>query len=141
MVGTELDITERKRIQDQQTFLAEVGTILAATLDFDETLAAIARLAVRQLADCVIVDLVSEGDEWRRPVVVHADPEKASLCETIKRFRLDRWLPHLGSAIIETEEPMLMAEIGPDYIASIAHGEEHLQSLRELDPRSMMAVP
>ncbi len=36
MVGTELDITERKRIQDGQAFLAEVGTILASSLPMEE---------------------------------------------------------------------------------------------------------
>src|SRR5262249_22843335 len=45
------DITEHKRIETEQTFLAEVGAVLAATLDYEDTLSNIARLAVRDLAD------------------------------------------------------------------------------------------
>lgn len=77
MVGTELDITERKRNQNEQAFLAEASTILASSLEFEDTVTGIARLALRQLADCVIVDVVERGDEVRRILVVHADPAKA----------------------------------------------------------------
>ncbi len=141
MVGTELDITERKRIQDEQSFLAEVGTILASTIEFEETLIRIARLAVGRLADCVIVDVVEEGEQVRRLLVLHADRAKTELSVKLERFRLDRGRPYLGSAILETEQPTLVSEIDPEDLESIAQNDEHLRVLRELDPKSMMAVP
>jgi PAS domain S-box-containing protein len=141
MVGIELDITERKRSQDEQAFLAEAGTILASSLEFEDTVSRIARLALRHLADCVIVDVVERGDEVRRILVMHADPTKRRLSEQLKRFRIDRARPYLASAMIETKQPALMSEIGAQYIESVAQSEEHLRLLRELDPRSMMVVP
>jgi PAS domain S-box-containing protein len=141
MVGTEFDITERKRSQDEQAFLAEAGTILASSLEFEDTVTAIARLALRQLADCVIVDVVERDNQVRRNLVVHADPAKRMLSEQLKRFRIDRARPYLASAMIETKQPALMSEVGVQYIESVAQNEEHLRALRELDPRSMMAVP
>ena len=136
--GIELDITERKRSQDEQAFLAEAGTILASSLEFEDTVSRIARLALRHLADCVIVDVVERGDEVRRILVMHADPTKRRLSEQLKRFRIDRARPYLASAMIETKQPALMSEIGAQYIESVAQSEEHLRLLRELDPRSMI---
>jgi PAS domain S-box-containing protein len=141
MVGTELDITDRKRVEAEHEFLAEAAMILASTLDLEDTLAGVARLAVRQLADCVIVDVVEAEDAVQRLLVAHADPARARLAQELERIPLDRRRPHLASAILETAEPTLMSEIDAGFIESVAQGEDHLRLLRELDPRSMMAIP
>src|SRR5829696_10220448 len=48
------DITERKRVEEAQRFLAKAGTTLSSSLDYRATLARVARLAVPYLADwCV----------------------------------------------------------------------------------------
>jgi PAS domain S-box-containing protein len=141
MVGTELDITERKRVQDRQAFLADVGEVLGSTLDFEDTLTHVARLAVRQMADCVFVDVIEAGDQLRRLLVVHADPAKTELCDELKRVCLDGDRLPLGAAIIDARRPTLMVDVGAEYIESVAENDEQLRSLRELDPRSMMAVP
>ena len=44
------DVTEQKRIENEQRFLAEVGPVLATTLDYEETLSRIAELAVRDVS-------------------------------------------------------------------------------------------
>lgn len=141
MVGTELDITERKRAQDEQAFLAEVGRVLAGTLETDQTLQEIGRLAVRGLADCVIVDLLDESAQLRRVLVVHGDSSKDALCAKLKDVRLDPRRPHLASAMLATGKPALLSKVGPHYVESVAQNEEHLRALRELDPRSIMTVP
>jgi PAS domain S-box-containing protein len=141
MVGTELDVTARRRAQDTSTFLAEVGHILASSLRVEDTLGRIARVSLRSLADCVIVDVVGEGEALRRVVVVHADPAKRELCEQLKHFRLDWRRPYLASKMLSTGRPALMSDVDPEYVVSVAQNEEHLKVLRELDPKSMMAVP
>src|SRR5690606_36522660 len=45
------DVSERKRIAREQAFLAEVGPLLAESLDFERTLARIGELAVREISD------------------------------------------------------------------------------------------
>ena len=49
--------------------------LLDRTLDFDETLRSLARLAVPDLADWCTVDVIDEG-ELRNVVVSHVDPSK-----------------------------------------------------------------
>jgi len=69
MLGTVLDITTRKRadielrrIEHEQRFLAEVGPVLASSLEYEKTLDRLAQLAVRELADLCIVIVSVEGD-------------------------------------------------------------------------------
>ena len=57
------DITDQKRIENEQRFLADVGAVLTSTLDYEDTLTNIAQLAVRDLADFCIVDVVEEDGE------------------------------------------------------------------------------
>jgi PAS domain S-box-containing protein len=142
MVGTELDITERKRIQDGQAFLAEVGTILASSLQMEETLSRIARVSLGSLADCVIVDIVEDdGDGLSRVLVVHADPTKEPLCEQIKRFRLARGRSLSGAEKPSAEKPRLVPEIDDSQLVAVAESEEHLRVIRELGPKSLISVP
>ena len=51
------DITELKRAERGQRFLAEASRVLAGSLDYEETLRAVARLAVPRMADWCAVDL------------------------------------------------------------------------------------
>ena len=55
------DITERTRIDKEQQFLAEAGAALAASLDYEQTLATVARLVVRDFADWCTIDLHREA--------------------------------------------------------------------------------
>ena len=68
------DITERKRIEKEQRFLAEAGAVLAASLDYEQTLATVAHLVVRDFADWCIVEVVEEHEQLRRRKVVSRDP-------------------------------------------------------------------
>ena len=45
----------------QASFLAEAGTALSASLDYEHTLATVARLAVPAMADWCAVDIVGPG--------------------------------------------------------------------------------
>ncbi|WP_224240153.1 GAF domain-containing protein [Hyalangium gracile] len=59
------DITERKRAEDSQRFLARAGSELASSLDDEVTLERVARLAVPSWADTCSVHLLEEGRQLR----------------------------------------------------------------------------
>jgi PAS domain S-box-containing protein len=77
LAGTVLDITERARADEVQRFLARAGEQLAGSLDFDTTLAALARLAVPDLGDWCAIDVLGEDGCVERVLVHHADPALA----------------------------------------------------------------
>ncbi len=135
------DMTERKRVEKEQQFLADAGAVLAATLDYEQTLATVARLVVRDFADWCIVDIVGDDEHLRRLKVASADPAKASLCELLERMPLDRDRPHLTRPVIETRRPLLIETVTSQRLESFAQGPDHLQLLRALDPLSLMALP
>ena len=81
------DVTEQKRAENDQRFLAEVGASLATTLDYEETLTRIAHLAVRAFADFCIIDTIEEDGEIRRIRVVGRDPSRDGVCDALRQFR------------------------------------------------------
>jgi PAS domain S-box-containing protein len=135
------DITERKRIEAEQRFLADAGAVLASSLDYEQTLTTLGHLVVRELADWCIVDVVEEGDRPRRLRVVSGDPDQASLAAQFERLQLDRHRAHLALPALDTRRPFLIERMTPERLASFAQSDEHLRHLRAIDPRSVMALP
>ena len=76
--------------ESQVRFLAEADSVLNESLDYDTTLASLARLAVPQVADWCIVDIV-EGAEIRRVAVAAADEEKQRALEGLQRDFPPTW--------------------------------------------------
>jgi len=69
------DVTDVTVAERAQRFLAQAGVVLASSLDYEQTLQRIARLAVPRLADWCAVSL-PEGHVFRTVAVAHADPAK-----------------------------------------------------------------
>jgi len=74
-VGTATDIEGRRRAEERQRFLAEAGWVLGSSLDYEQTLADVARLAVPRVADWCAVDIFV-GDRLERLALEHVDPLK-----------------------------------------------------------------
>ena len=55
------DITQVKRVQFAESFMAEASRVLASSMDYDETLARSRELAVPQIADWCAVDVALRG--------------------------------------------------------------------------------
>lgn len=60
------DVTDRKRTEAYQQFLAEVGIVLSRSLDYEATLTSVARLPVPTLADACILEVLDEVGEVHR---------------------------------------------------------------------------
>ena len=134
------DITYQKRIENEQRFLAEVGPVLATSLDYEETLSRIAELAVQSLADCCIVDLVEDTDEVRRLRVVSRDPAHARICEVL-RVLVDHKLPRLIRSALESRQPVLIPRVSSQDLEALALTDDHLEALRAIELQSVMAIP
>jgi PAS domain S-box-containing protein len=66
---------EKARLEHERAaFLADVGTVVADTLDAPVALATVARLAVPFLADACVMDLADGEGRLTRVAAVHADP-------------------------------------------------------------------
>jgi PAS domain S-box-containing protein len=141
LLGISEDITERRRIEKEQQFLAEANVALSASLDYEETLATVAQLVVRDVADWCIVEIMEEHENLGRLKVTSANPANAAVCARLEQMPIDRNRPYLGRAVVEQKQPLLIDHVSAEYLESVAQSPEHLQALRSVSPRSLMAVP
>jgi PAS domain S-box-containing protein len=132
--GTNTDVTD-------QRFLDEAARLLHASLSYDDTLQQLARLAIPELADWCVVDLVEDGG-IRRVATAHRDPAKVELAaEWARRYPLDRDAPTGPPNVIRTGEAELATEISDEMLARAALDEEHLRCARTLGLRSYVIAP
>ncbi|HEX5617690.1 MAG TPA: SpoIIE family protein phosphatase [Solirubrobacteraceae bacterium] len=135
------DISELKRAEEGHRFLSEASRVLASSLDYEETLRAVARLAVPHVADWCAVDLAGR-DELTRVAVAHVDPAKIQLAREVQqRYPPD---PHSGTGVygvLERGAAELYGEISDEMLAQTARDPEHLEIMRSIGIESAMLVP
>ena len=69
------DITTHKRAELAQRFLARSGEVLASSLNADDLLTEVAEMAVPDVADWCVVDVVAESGRLERKALAHVDPD------------------------------------------------------------------
>jgi PAS domain S-box-containing protein len=133
----------RERALERTQFLADVSALLDASLDYDETLAAVADLAVRRIADWCSIDMVDAERGLRNVAVAHVEPAKVALARELQqRYPPDLEAP-TGSAnvALRTGESELYAELTPELLERAGVDEEQVQLIRDLGMTSAMVVP
>ena len=123
------------------SFLAEASRVLGTSFDYQTTLSTLTHLAVPDLADYCIVDVVSEqGERLERIGAAHADPAKEPLLREVVRFwDVGDREHHFRSASMG--ESVLIPEITAEMAERSVVSEEHERLARQIWPRSVVAVP
>jgi serine phosphatase RsbU (regulator of sigma subunit) len=135
------DITDIKQAEDAQRFLAESSRLLARSLRVEETLPAVARLAVPKIADWCAIHLASERG-LRTLAIAHADPARQAPAEALEReYPPDPRDEHGVAAVVRTGRAQLYEEVGDDMLVASARDARHLELMRGLDIASAMIVP
>jgi PAS domain S-box-containing protein len=117
--------------------LSKVGA-LAGMLEYDEVLAAVARLSIPEFADWCIVDVVEEG-KLRRVEVAHREPARVAVAETLRRVpppALDPARPELLSG-----RSLFIADYSDAVATAHAWEPETIAIAREIGLRSLLVVP
>lgn len=140
-IGVARDITPVTRVEVTSRFLEEATQILASSLDYQTTLANVARLAVPDVADWCAVDVVDDEGRPHRLAVAHVDPAKEALAREIGERYGEREEGGLVRAVSESGKSLLFPEITDEQIASTARDAAHLETIRALGLHSAMLVP
>ncbi|HWA74424.1 MAG TPA: PAS domain S-box protein [Polyangiaceae bacterium] len=139
-VGSCTDIDDRKRTEETHRFVAEAGALLASSLDYRQTLPALARLAVPHMADWCSIELLNSNGDLERIAVVHADPHRLDLIREIEhQYPADE--NDAARRIVRTGASEHVRELTDDMLIASSRGPHHLELIRELGLRSWMAVP
>ncbi|HEX6584818.1 MAG TPA: SpoIIE family protein phosphatase [Thermoleophilaceae bacterium] len=136
------DITAHKRAELGQRFLARSAEVLASSLNPDELMVAVANMAVPEVADWVVVDLVTESGGLERKALAHADPKvREWALEMSQRYPAPRDAPAGVYEVIRSGQPELYPEIPDEMLREGAQDEEHYRILTEFGMRSAIIVP
>jgi PAS domain S-box-containing protein len=136
------DITEVKRTQIAESFMAEASRVLASSMDYAETLSQIAKLTVPQIADWCAIDVLDEDGEIVRLATYNENPELLELAERLR----GSYGPSLGddsavAEVIATGRARIYPDIGADALAAHARDSEHLAMLQAIGARAAIVVP
>jgi PAS domain S-box-containing protein len=134
------DVTEQRRVEREQRFLAEAGAAVAATLGLEPTLATIAQLAVRELADLCALNILREDGVL---VPVELTLRNPALAWTRGVFQaLAGKVPTSPiQTTLEARRAVLVPEVSAEMVDSWVQSAEHRRALDALDVRSLITVP
>jgi PAS domain S-box-containing protein len=131
-----------RRAHDRLSFLAESSRLLVASLDYQETLQAVAQLAGTDIADWLAVYMVDEQGRPRRIIGQHPDPQKNALVQELLASYsrpVDETSPM--HAVVHDGKTMLVEEVTDEMLVESAVDERHLELLRGLGAVSAVSVP
>jgi PAS domain S-box-containing protein len=133
------DITERRRSEEDERFLAAAATEMARSLDYSTVLQTIADLAASRLGDGVLLDVVEPDGSLRRVGSSSVAGRNLLLVEIAKQG-LTWESPSPVIDVIRRSAPELVTDIDDDWIE--AHEELGMvQVWRTLGAHSQLIVP
>ncbi len=136
------DVTQLRRDAAARQFLLDAGGVLASSLDYEATLAAVARLAVPSLADWCGVYVVGEDGRAGMLAAAHVDPARVELVRRLDEAYPDDPASPTGLPnVVRTGEPEVYNGLTDDMFVATARDAEHLRLLRELRLSAVMIVP
>ena len=123
-------------------FLAQTVTVLDSALEPEATLISLARLAVPALADCAVVDLVTDEGNIQRIDVVDIDPTRREATQAIRRIppeiRGDGPFPRA----IRTGQPALLSNVGEHARNTTSRPDSEYQRLiRAVSCEALLLIP
>jgi len=137
------DITERKRVEHEQRFLATLGEELARSLDYEATAQLAANVAVPELADACVLDLL-DGDQMTRRIVSDCGPEhtRAPLAALAAAGPVGHDSPSRVIDVLRTRRAELVATVTDDWLEAHTDDTPNVSAAwRSLDLRSLMILP
>jgi signal transduction histidine kinase len=135
------DVTERKKRDEAARVLGRMMAAVQELRDPDETLAAVAKAIVPDVADWCTVDLFEDG-AFRPVAVAHQDPARVALALDLQRRFPPEFHPERGlGRVVTTGEAELHPRIPLETLRASARSPEHGRILEEIGLRSAISVP
>jgi PAS domain S-box-containing protein len=140
-IGYFRDVTEDRKREEGQRFLAQATKELVSSLDYQATLPRIARMAVPQLADWCAVDILEPDGSLKLLAIAHTESSKIEWATEFRRaFPIDMTAPTGLPRVIRTGKPELYPSMD-SALLDASLDEEQLEVIRELQLSSAMLLP
>jgi len=136
----QVDRAQRSIAARRAAFLAHASEVLASSPDYQTTLGAVANLAVPQIADLCVVDILDDSGQFKALAVAHVDPGKAQLVRELRRmYPLDPTAPFGPPRVLRTGRSVVQSELDDTSDTSVDPAEVRVATA--LGIKSTMAVP
>lgn len=122
-------------------FLARASDLLARSLGYDETLEAVARLCVPELAAVCIIDLRDDVGHIQRFVHCHDSAGGAEVAAGLRKYPIDPNEPYLTRSAMETGEPILQSSVTDRELRAISQDADHLALWQRVGATSFVTAP
>jgi PAS domain S-box-containing protein len=140
--GVCMDITRRKRTEQDLRFLARASAEFATLVDYQSTLERLARLAVPGFADWCVVDLLREDGTLERVAAAHADEQKSKLAAMLHaQLPPDPSMPHGIWNVLRTGRAEVISDMQANIRSHALGDPQRMAALRRLGLRSYLGVP
>ncbi|MBX0328945.1 GAF domain-containing protein [Oscillochloris sp. ZM17-4] len=125
---------------EQLRFLTAAGSILVASLDYEQVLTGIARLVVSFLSDWCSISVVESGD-IRQIALACRNPAHEPIISALQQLKPSASSMALSRQAIERRETILSDPVDDTRYTLHAENAEYLQLMRQIGPRSSLVVP
>jgi PAS domain S-box-containing protein len=140
-VAVKVDITTRRQAEHAKTFLTEATRLLVESLDWEDTLQAVARLATRHLAEGCVIDVLGDDGELHRLAVAAREPRHDTLLRQALHFPPKLGGPSPVARVFTEGRPLLVPNITPEHLDAHARSPEHRRLMEELGGSACLVVP
>ena len=136
------NVTERRQGEEAQRYLSEASAILGGSLDYESTLAALARLVIPDLADWCRVDMLQEDGSVHLLAVTHSDPAKVKWALQLA----EKYPPNMSDLhglpnVLRTGKAEIYPDITEEMLASGVADPEYLALLKTVQFRGVIIAP
>ena len=142
-VTVERQIAEERQIAlEALELLSDTSAALSSSLDYAETIARVAKVAVPRMADVCSVYVVAHDGAVEQLAVSHEDGERADVLRAMHRAaKMDPNLPFGYPKVLRTGHTELMSEVTDAMYQQAARNDLHLAHIRDLAAKSWLIAP
>jgi PAS domain S-box-containing protein len=146
-IGTATDIDEerttRKRAADLARLVADASIRLDESTEVTDTVQAAAQLAIPELADWCVIDLLDPDGSLRRVAVVARDPSAQPQLDGIRDFPTAAGSSRPAARAVRTRKPVLVEDLTDPVALRRATGdiEELAAIVSAMESRSVIVQP
>jgi PAS domain S-box-containing protein len=136
------DLSDRKRYEAQQKFLAEISVLLSESIDLDTRLTSIAKLCIPFLADMCLL-FIEEKNKLVPKTYLHREMSLQQDLEALAAdlFSKPEISPYKAGTVSESINPLLIENATDSFLHAVTTSQEQFDHFKHLRPVSILFVP
>jgi len=136
------DLSDRKRSEAQQKFLADSSNILSEEFHLENSLGRLADLITPFMADFCII-YYYENNKLVIKAISHTDRSMEDVLKKAAKglFSTPETCPYRPEGSVDNQKAVLLSTITEPFLSTLSQSEEGLASLTELNPKSIILLP